>query len=838
MKWNKYFLLGIAINIFLCILPVYTTSNVYAWTQLGLSFTRSAPVFIYNINPQQFFTLMVFIPMEMVYEHTVNIYITALTLKAIILLFNFLLILIVNKILNQLNLESKAKDLILYVMLFNPMILFVNYIWAEIEIIPVFFVTLSWYILRFRSLNIKNIFISMLSLLISIFFFLYPLVLVPTFIIYTKGKINKIFMFLVGAAVGILFILLDIHFFTGHFYNYVSSLSGTNPVLAPSGLQTGLFYYFHIMGNSRVITEIILFVIVSIFLPIILKLNNLPEYRVIYIILALIIFISPVINMDNFMFVLPFAFLSAINIKSGSVSKRILRATVYLTLIPVIFAQFIYAQNGVFGFFYWFYPLLHMDGISFSWQEINKVFIPDYNLFFFLIVFYSIFLLLNEVNSKTDFGTHLDLYHNAGKAIRKVYTKKKSLTIVIIIIIIVISAAIPISVIYNNYNNRVQFSHPTQFPLLYFYPEQFPVNSIIYLPIGKNSYTINGSTLYIPSSDTSLLLYRNISNQYFYGNFSITVNNSSGIGPLVYTNTWSIQKQLLYNNSLLHIYEPTNAQYTNKTIMSIPFINRNITTYFLNGSQTINYNIPFGEIQNKDFVIFFKSIRISQIQSLPVYLRIGNDVLEIAQYPTYEVIAKFIPNEGWVQTSPIAYNVNASQWQVATISYEKGTMYLSVNGADLGISTPASFSNIDLIIGNPFGNINYSFVGYTSSIFSYSKSVNPSNSYIAFTNGSRTYMIEPLQEKNYLTISFNNSQRNSSIIVNNKSFSVEYSKYLYFQKTGSGSESIKVTQLDIIYNGKGQYMIPAFLASYYPFAFALVTTYFIILPETREEKRK
>jgi hypothetical protein len=51
MKLNKYYLLGIAVNIIFCILPVYDTSNLYSWTQLGLAFTRSTPAFFNSIYP-------------------------------------------------------------------------------------------------------------------------------------------------------------------------------------------------------------------------------------------------------------------------------------------------------------------------------------------------------------------------------------------------------------------------------------------------------------------------------------------------------------------------------------------------------------------------------------------------------------------------------------------------------------------------------------------------------------------------------------------------------------------------------------------------------------------
>jgi len=828
MKLNKYYLLGVAINTILFALPIYDTSNMFSWTQLGLSFTRSFPVLFDNINPQGFFSLIVFIPIEMIYEYTANMYFTALMLKAIISIFYYLFIFVVYKILTSLDLENKIKEFILCILLFNPMILFVNFIWAEIDIIPVFFVTLSWYLIRFRSVNLKNILISTVSLFISIFFFLYPLVLVPTFIMYTRGRSNRFFLLLSAFVFGLLFLLLSIHVFSGYFYNYVSSLSGTNSTLSPSGLPTGLFYFFHIVGEPRIITEIVLIIVVSIFLPFILRLYNFTEYRSLYIILALFIFISPTINMDNFMFLLPFVFISAVEGSNGTISNKVLYSSLFLTIIPVFFAQFIYSHNGVYGIFYWFYPFLHMNGITISNEAMNSLIIPAYNFFFLLLVFYSVSSLI-EKELKNFKVNDINLYHYEGKTLTKVFRNKKFLTLVAIII--VISSAIPISLVYNNHNNEVQLSHPTEFPLLYFYTEK-SVNSSIYLPIGANSYSLIGSSLYVPDSDESLLLYRNISNQSFYINSNITLYNSTGGYSLLHTNTWSLQEQLQYNISLIHSYEPSSLDYTNVSVMPVPFLSKNISTYFLNGNQTIGYNLSFSSVQSNTFLLFFKSTRISAIQSLPFYLRMGNSVLELAQYPTFETIAKYSPNTGWSQSLPISYNENAYNWQVISLNYANKELSLSVNGVEFGVSLPTPSYNISIYTGDPIG-VNYSFVGYTSYLFSYPKSVYPISYNIAFKDGDKTSVIQKVHKINNIYINFQNIYGDSFIKVNNNIFHVEYSKYLYLQKTGSGSELINITRLLIINDGNGYYMIPAFLVLYYSFAFSLITIYFIVASERR-----
>jgi hypothetical protein len=705
------------------------------------------------------------------------------------------------------------------------MILFVNFVWAEIEIIPVFFVTLSWYLIRFRTVDMKNIFLSVISLLISIFFFLYPLVLIPTFIIYTKGKTNKLFMFIAIFLVGGLFLLLDVHMFTGYFYNYISSLSGTNPTLAPSSLPTGFFYYFHITGESRISTEIALIIIASFFLPLVLRGYNLTEVRVLYIILALFIFISPVINMDNFMFLLPFIFLVILDNSNKTISKKVLYSSLALTLVPVIFAQIVYSNNGVFGFFYWFYPLLHSNGISISGQQINSVIIPSYNFFFLLLVFFSVISLI-ERNMSNQTSKYLILDHYTGKKLTPVSRKKKILALIGFVIIM--CAAIPMAVVYNNNNNDTSLIHPAQFPLLYFYPEKV-VNSSIYLPIGKNSYSMAGPSLHIPNSDASLFLYRKMLNQSSHINLDMTINNSTGNGPIAYTNTWSIQKRAFYNKTLIHPYGLVNIQNANKTIEKIPFLNENITTYFLNGNGTVSYGLNSSEIQNNNFLLFFKLTRISEVQSLPFYMKIGNNVLELAQYPSFEVIATYSQGNGWTQSPPIYYEMNAHQWQVISLNYENNTISLTVNGVTYGISFPKSFSNLSISTGNPFDNINYSFAGYTSILFSYSRSVNPIHEKIVFIDGNTESIISKVRETNQLTVNIQNVLGNSSVKVNCDRFKVGYSKFLYLQKTGGGNEFIAINKLVIINNGSGYYLVPAFLLCYFSFTFTIFAAYYTVI---------
>lgn len=833
MNKRNLLLLGFFLNFILCFLPVYDSSNIIGWVGLGLSFQRTQAVFSTSLNPADFFLIMILIPMELVYEYTLDIYLSALILKLILFTFFAMFVLIMNKIFEYHQIDIKSSNFLITLILFNPGIMFIDLIWVELEIIPIFFVTLSYYLLRvipFKSV-FKSYLFSSISLMVSIFFFLYPIIFLPSFVLFTKGKKAKITIVGLYTLLGGLLLAIQIILMQGRIYDYIGSLSGTSKVLAPSSLSTGLFYYLNLMGSEKIITDLSAIFIVSIIGPIILFLLGYEEQKVLYVISALFIFISPVINMDNFLFVIPFVFLSAINNYSNLISKKKALLISSILLIPIAYAPFVYSFNNVFGVFYWFYPLFHINGpvISSSW--VSNVILPAYNLSFLLAISITIsFVLLRKeanikfgnvnVQGKSDLLLHRNIY----------YSNKHQKLIVIILLLVMVSA--PISFIYNENNNAVSISNPHNFPLLYFTPESKA--NPLFLPIGKNSYSLTNGNLSIPQSTTDMLLERELHNQYFFMNTTLTISNYSSLyNRFAFTNKWSIQECSILNKSLLSEYKSSNFNSGGNSSIILPFVNAETKIYNLNNQTLMCSTISTNSVKNKTFAWFFNQTNVPHPQSDPFQIKFGDNVLEIAVDPTYAVIALWKPSTGWKSTPPISTSpFYLHGWSFVKFNVTRGKINLSLDGVSYSTNLSKNVGNITVMMGNPYKNYN-NFRGNATQLYCYKDSISPFfySGIICFEGVP--HLIEPNQNNPIvLNITFSNTPTRSTLRVNKVNYVGGPSSVIEIGKVGTALLTMKINKLTIKYsNLKDYYLVPAFLAFYLPFVFAGSLTYFVTKKE-------
>ncbi|MEM3191960.1 MAG: hypothetical protein QW292_07700 [Candidatus Parvarchaeota archaeon] len=829
MRTRTIILVGIVVNAILCFLPIYDSINFASWLSLSLSFHNSAPVFYGNLNPESIFTLIFLVPIGLVYKATLSIYASAVTLKLILFGFFFLLILVVDKILKFYNIENSTRNFLLALLFLNPGILFVNYVWDEIEIIPAFFATLGYYLLRVRPLNSENLnlIFSITSLFISVFFFLYSVILIPSLILFTRSQRDRLKIFLLSLVTGTAFLLVQVFLIQGYLYNYAASLTGSNPVLAPSSLPTGLFYYFHFSGNVKLIMEIVLVLFVSIVLPLILYLLKYSEQSVLYIILAIFLFISITINMDNFMFIVPFVFLAAVNNNGKALSRSKILWISSLLYIPLVFAPLVYGPENVYGIFYWLWPLLHISVTRPSSSIIANI-ISAYNFFFMLFLYLTVTLVLLDgrgASEAPEFSTKLiegkgKLNTNRLKVNRKI----------IALILAAILLSVPLSLIYNDYNGNVSIQNPENFPLLYFHPE-FGQNSAIALPLGNGTYSFTGSLLTIPKS-TQLLLERNISNQYFSMNYSIIISHMlmGGIGYSIIssTNTWALFLNEVFNSGELSILNPSYSNATSSANAYIPFLTENTLVYNFTGKNELKYEISSSFAEGKTFLLFYKPTYILASQSDALQIYFNNNILEIAMYPSYAVVAEW-NGLRWAQTGNIPYSSNLNGWNEAELTVGTNSLQLGFNGVFYRMNSIDLAGNISIVAGTPYRP--YPYYGYSSGIFYYNEGTFPYTNEILLASENNTYHVMRIIDAGVLGIDFTNSPDSSSIILNGKQFTVKPSKYIYFGKEGGSYECmIKINKLFIKYrNSNGYYMVPAFIAFYVPTisAFLFVLTTFL-----------
>ncbi|MEM0134948.1 MAG: hypothetical protein QXU18_06945 [Thermoplasmatales archaeon] len=813
MKLKRVYLIGIIINIALCILPVYDTANVMGWITLSLSFHNSLPVFFGNLSPESIFTLIVLIPMNLVYRLTLSTYSTAVLLKLILFLFFLFTVLILNKIFEFFKVGEENINFLIVIILLNPGILFINYFWAELEIIPAFFVSLAYYIIRvkpFRSDNF-NIILSTLSLFISIFFFIYPIIFLPSIILYTRALREKMKVFISSLIFGISFLLLQIYTIQGYLYDYAASFTGAKAALAPSGLPTGLFYYFN-LGSNKGVIEIALVLCVSIVLPLILYVLKYEERKVMYVISALFIFTAITINMDNFLFIVPFVFLASVEYNGIKFSRSRVLWTSALLYIPLIFAPLVYSHQDVYGIFYWLYPMIHLTVHIPPASDFVNIIIPSYNWFFLLFLYLTITIVLLHGKKMT----------RNNEAFPEVITKKvqlsKSHKKFAALAIVVLLVAVPMAFIYNESNNNVSLQNTGHFPLMYFYPEFGPNNSMAF-PIGNDSYSISNSSLIVPHQTPELLLYRNISNENFAMNASFYFSDvNESIGQFLWTDQWSVGERTLFNSDMLDTYAPVASTSALSAMENIQPLTKGTDIYYFNGTTKSEYTINSTLLESQDFLLFVKPLILKPQQSDVIELYFNNITMEVAMYPSYAVGAEYTKSVGWVQTFAVRYNSPyAGGWDSVEFIGQEGKIALGFNGVYFYAPFSKTAGNVTVVLGAPY--IPNGYVGYATSLFYYSKNVIPTLSELALSSSAGTVDISQMNRTLNISIYLQNNPEKSELVIDSKHFQLQSSNELYFGKTGDINKVIiKINSLHIKYSGvNNYYLVPAFLVFYFPF---------------------
>ena len=825
---NKRLLIIIlAFDLIFAFLPIYDSFNISGWIGQGLSFQRSLPAFQGSLNPAAFFISIIIFPVSLSYSLIQSIYVSALILKVILLIFFYATAYLIYGILQFYSIESRTRNFIMILILLNPGIIFVIFIWAELEVIPAFFVTLSFYLFVIQPFQkkITNSLLSVVSLLVSVFFFLYPLILIPTYVIYSKSRRERIIYLALFLLLGIVLEGIQIKLFQGYFYDYLGSLSGSVASLAPSGLPTGFFDYIHLYGADRLYSELSMIAILSIAVPLYLHHLKYESQVTLYIISAIFIFISPTINMDNFLFIVPFVFLASASIAGLAMSRLKILWLTSLLFIPDVFAPLFYSYQNVFGIFYWLYPLTHFDGPGINPTLMNQVIIPAYNLCFILLLYISVSIPL--VSWKTETARVKQPSDKHLYMLTKSYSFKTKKLVSILIVVILLS--IPFSLIYNISDNSLSVNHPSNFPLLYFYPESYE-NSNIFLPVGSSSYQVDGATLTVPSSTPFMLLQRNLNNQSFALNATLTLSRDLN-STLAFSNLWSVQDMSVFNSSNLTEISPSNVINVSSVHNErIPLLSSStkVVQYF-NGS-AVHYTIDTSYLQNHSLLWFFNPAYIPHSQSDPFYVTTGNMIIELVLYPTYALIANYTESQGWQQSSPIPLVKLLDQygWYDVTMGMQNGKLHMTFGGETYSALIPASERNLNITLGSPFGASMNPFFGNGTCLYSYSNSTLQYIPQISINYNGYSHIIN---NPNVLKIQmlFSNTQSGSILKINNKSLSMRSSSFIILGKDGgTGVLKIEVNEMKIAYSHVyGYYLIPVFFAFYMPLVFAVSVLLFI-----------
>lgn len=341
-------------NLAFVFLPFYDANNVPLALSIGAHFTSAYAPATYNGWVAGPFIYAVFVPMHLAYVASgYQLYAAYTVLKAIYFGLTLWLAYALYRVF-RVRSESLALAVATFV-LANPMLLYVSYIWTEYDILPIAFVTAGYLLLRFsgRELPERTRILAAVALIaVSVFFYWFALVLVPTLLYYTRTR-RELALELAGFAgvFGGLFLATFAAFgdtpglFTG-------ALSGSNTALNRAD-SFGFQFFLPLTG-----TEYLLLVGgLALLLPLLLRALRFTEPAALAIVLTLFVFTSAVPMPDNYIFVFPFAVLSLWSWPPARARLRWLWGLLAYPLVGLFLINFLIANAqpdgvGIFMFGY------------------------------------------------------------------------------------------------------------------------------------------------------------------------------------------------------------------------------------------------------------------------------------------------------------------------------------------------------------------------------------------------------------------------------------------------------------------------------------------------------
>jgi hypothetical protein len=806
---------AIAVNIALALLPTYDAVNIRAWVALGSSITSAAPVMADNVWPGGFFSFMAFTPMYLSYVHSgFNIYLSVVVLKLILFAFTVLTAFLLYRITQKVK-PAYAYTVLLFTLL-NPAILYVNYFWAQIDILPVFFFTLGYALLRFVDFgqnSYKRYFVGFLPIIISAFIYRYALILLPAIVFFYHGTVKQRLsaLFIAGGEVAVFFVI-EYLLFRGGLYNYVGALSGS--VINMSGVQ-GFQYWL----NIPLFPYVAFLCVVGFAVPLLLKQLKYIESAVLYLILLLFIYTSAVPLADYFLWLYPIGvFLALESAVKLSFNKKML-----LTGLPIYLALFFISLligNGVqTGPFYFAYPLLYLDVPLLA--ESNQMYYTGvlvFNIFLLAaIVGVSMFCLLKANRVQTDFSA-------ASRKLtrwKKGLSRKTSAGLALLSVILVLSG-----LGFNAwYSQPVEASSEDVFPLYL-----FPANSIYdSMPIGQTYYlSWNGLVVYNNgSAPISFNHALNLQNIDFDADFNITADYYGSYDLLRADNyLMGIDLQPKVATFNLTAAEPTDYTGSKPQITDTSIFDNQTTVYSFNPYASVSYRL--NQSQTGDYyAAAFQFTNSSLPQSLLFHFSNSEFIFDYTVSNSMQWAFYYDLDAHNSTTNARGYTVAPSDgWNLVVFKNNSTHFNAWVNNNSFSVKGEFFTEDTDLLITSYIqGKAPPQTGGAISELYSCPSMPLTDTSYLFYININDQRRVEEPIRSSTLKLTLQTSPEKSSISVDNHNWPIDQVDSLYFGKLTGGVYGLSVTlnNLELSQRSYGYYLVPLYFAVVVPFAVALLS---------------
>lgn len=562
------------------------------------SFLYFSSFYYLSLNPYTYFPLptpplilTMLLPQFYLYNITMNLQVASDFLRVTNLIFSVFSAIITMKIVLKFTNDEKKANAVFYALLFSPFIFFVNYIFNEQDILPIFIMLASFYTLYFQK-NLMLKFGGALMLAYASFFYYFPVVMIPTLLIYESNKKKLLTLLLLLFVSFSLFYTIFLNVFSWSILENgvgaIGTSASTIPLFSILNVIPGAYFSSFNQPLSLLsnIFEILSMLLVFI-IPILSKHLKKPIFIPLSIIFSVLFLFLKITAVDEFIWMLPF---STICIGAFS-SVKLLKTRLLLMqfcLLPAFFLFNMYGAPGYgqgTGIFYLTYSQFHYSIALYSlipnFPLITKILDAVGFISIFLVIAYVINLsrklsdirkIPEETDLKKKAHIHLESFKrrpyfrevsdrgyssafsiiaSLKKFIRSMSptkeNKMKLLALFTIFLLMWIIAIMPSS---SSYERTITYSDG-QFPLGYFTATNTEMNQMISYNYANNASFIRLSN-YTGNLVVPPIFLRNITNQNIQMNLTVIPQ---------------VQRQMIYADTFAGFNE-VNISFVNQLHLS------------------------------------------------------------------------------------------------------------------------------------------------------------------------------------------------------------------------------------------------------------------------------
>lgn len=799
-------------------LPFYDQDNLITLLDITNHLYSSGPVFLNAGWPGGPFFMIAWVPSYLAFTYSgFNLGVAYIILKLILLTLSVGTALILSKFFN-----SEHKFGIFIFLILNPALIYITLIWVQFDIIPIFFSTLSLYFLREE--RIRNSFhstnVALVPMFIAVFTTYYPLIFIPTIILYSHGKREKIYILFGSIIVGSLFLATDILFFRGFGFSYLVNLNGNG---LSSSFYQGLQYFISI----PFLYYIPFLSVIVVLVPILLFKKGYGLYTTLYVLLLLFLYTSASAGFDVYLWLIPFTILAV----QEQRNKKIRFSYILILNIPIfieaIFSNFIMGTGIQQGIFYFGYEVFHLNYLFVKTANEFQYFVTVFNSILMTSIVGVIIVLLSIISKKeeADFVSH--------ESTESAYIKKKknwnprsvpfkNKWFIIIVLFLLISA--PVSIIFNNTYENISIHNLRNTPIGIFYPSYSPGGKNFAMSVAGLTYVDQSNSIEIFPQSPELYFSRDLSNEHIEMNFTLNITDAlSGSYTLINSSIFSISYSsvrmvAIKNYSISPNVTEASFKYNYKYINAF---GTNLATVYLNGSSFMTYDLNSSFSDDYHLIAFQDKSSGDSVRYL--WFAPNHNITKAASLLALK--NELILSYG-NQSLSMPYQNLSSGWNYVLFKTTESGLLININGVENKVVSQF-FNQNDIFKNNSYFTIGYpskssiSFMGNVSPIYSSLNSDIVLQNYYKIIGNSSSQKIYTSKVDSPAQISILDANNRTNITLNGNELNYQSTlRNLTFGKLSSGYWGLNITlySLSIMQLSQNNYyLVPVFYFTFLPY---------------------